>query len=209
MWNLPRPGIKSVSLALAGKFLTTGLPGKPLSHVLLKHSQIVFGLNVNVKWKHFTSKHKTMVFQKGKGLGNGLPSLTFLVLKMKKTETKKEIYPSPRRNNLSGKARPWGAWICVSHPLPPSSSPSPSLEWSPDLPISSVSWSLFRIKRWVLPSADLLILARYFDLLLCQAAYLKTLPLSTELQLFLRLPKIECLKELRNNRCSMALRYFV
>ena len=28
MWSLPRPGIKPVSLALAGEFLTTGPPGK-------------------------------------------------------------------------------------------------------------------------------------------------------------------------------------
>ena len=28
MWNLPGPGIESVSSALAGKFLTTGPPGK-------------------------------------------------------------------------------------------------------------------------------------------------------------------------------------
>ena len=29
MWDLPQPGIKSVSPALAGGFLATGLPGKP------------------------------------------------------------------------------------------------------------------------------------------------------------------------------------
>ena len=29
MWNLPRPGIKPVSPALAGGFLTTRPPGKP------------------------------------------------------------------------------------------------------------------------------------------------------------------------------------
>jgi len=28
MWNLPRPGIKPVSPALPGRFLTTGPPGK-------------------------------------------------------------------------------------------------------------------------------------------------------------------------------------
>ena len=28
MWNLPRPGIKPMSAALAGRFLTTGPPGK-------------------------------------------------------------------------------------------------------------------------------------------------------------------------------------
>ena len=29
MWDLPRPGIELVSLALQGRFLTTGPPGKP------------------------------------------------------------------------------------------------------------------------------------------------------------------------------------
>ena len=29
MWDLPRPGIETVSPALAGRFLTTGPPGKP------------------------------------------------------------------------------------------------------------------------------------------------------------------------------------
>ena len=29
MWDLPRPGIKPMSPALAGRFLTTGPPGKP------------------------------------------------------------------------------------------------------------------------------------------------------------------------------------
>ena len=28
MWDLPRSGIKPMSPALAGRFLTTGLPGK-------------------------------------------------------------------------------------------------------------------------------------------------------------------------------------
>ena len=31
MWNLPWPGLKPVSLALAGRFLTTAPPGKPQS----------------------------------------------------------------------------------------------------------------------------------------------------------------------------------
>ena len=30
MWDLPRPGLEPVSLALAGRFLTTVPPGKPL-----------------------------------------------------------------------------------------------------------------------------------------------------------------------------------
>ena len=32
MWNLPEPGIEPVSPAIAGRFLTTGLPGKPNCH---------------------------------------------------------------------------------------------------------------------------------------------------------------------------------
>ena len=31
MWDLPRPGLEPVSPALAGGFLTTGLPGKSLA----------------------------------------------------------------------------------------------------------------------------------------------------------------------------------
>ena len=34
MWDLPRPGLESVSPALAGRFSTTAPPGKPL-YVLL------------------------------------------------------------------------------------------------------------------------------------------------------------------------------
>ena len=30
MWDLPRPGLEPVSPALAGRFLTTAPPGKPL-----------------------------------------------------------------------------------------------------------------------------------------------------------------------------------
>ena len=35
MWDLPRPGIEPVSPALAGGFLTTSPPGKPLEEVVL------------------------------------------------------------------------------------------------------------------------------------------------------------------------------
>ena len=35
MWDLPRPGHKPVSPALAGRFSTTAPPGKPLAHFLL------------------------------------------------------------------------------------------------------------------------------------------------------------------------------
>ena len=31
MWDLPRPGLEPVSPALAGRFLTTAPPGKPLT----------------------------------------------------------------------------------------------------------------------------------------------------------------------------------
>ena len=37
MWDLPRPGLEPVSPALAGGFLTTAPPGKPLG-LLLKCS---------------------------------------------------------------------------------------------------------------------------------------------------------------------------
>ena len=33
MWNIPGPGIEPVSPAMAGGFLTTGLPGKSQSYV--------------------------------------------------------------------------------------------------------------------------------------------------------------------------------
>ena len=38
MWALPRPGIKPVSPALAGEFLTTGPPGKSSSILLAQPS---------------------------------------------------------------------------------------------------------------------------------------------------------------------------
>ena len=37
MWHLPGPGVEPVSLALAGGFLTTRLPGKP--HQVLKENK--------------------------------------------------------------------------------------------------------------------------------------------------------------------------
>ena len=35
MWDLRRPGLEPMSPALAGGFLTTAPPGKPLDHLLL------------------------------------------------------------------------------------------------------------------------------------------------------------------------------
>ena len=35
MWDLPRPGIKSMSPAPAGGFLTSGSPGKSIKYLLL------------------------------------------------------------------------------------------------------------------------------------------------------------------------------
>ena len=35
MWDLPRPGIKPMSPAFAGRFFTTKPPGKPLSIILI------------------------------------------------------------------------------------------------------------------------------------------------------------------------------
>ena len=37
MWDLPGPGLKPVSLALAGGFLTTAPPGKPELSKVLTH----------------------------------------------------------------------------------------------------------------------------------------------------------------------------
>ena len=36
-WDLPRPGLEPVSPALAGRFLTTAPPGKPLNICCLRH----------------------------------------------------------------------------------------------------------------------------------------------------------------------------
>ena len=45
MWDLPRPGLKPVSPALAGGFLTTAPPGKP--HMLFLSSTLnPFGLKL-------------------------------------------------------------------------------------------------------------------------------------------------------------------
>ena len=40
MWDLPRPGLEPMSLALAGRFSTTAPPGKPVS-VLFKAPQLL------------------------------------------------------------------------------------------------------------------------------------------------------------------------
>ena len=39
MWDLPKSGLELVSLALQGRFSTTGLPGKP-QHLLSKSFQL-------------------------------------------------------------------------------------------------------------------------------------------------------------------------
>ena len=39
MWDLPGPGLEPVSPALAGRFLTTAPPGKPLPEVILKDAK--------------------------------------------------------------------------------------------------------------------------------------------------------------------------
>ena len=48
MWNLPRPGIKSVSPALAGRFLTTAPSGK--SRLIGFFSSMLFSLHVVFFW---------------------------------------------------------------------------------------------------------------------------------------------------------------
>ena len=45
MWDLPRPGLKPVSPALAGRFSTTVPPGKPMT-VLLLSFQFGFPLHL-------------------------------------------------------------------------------------------------------------------------------------------------------------------
>ena len=48
MWDLPRPGIEPVSLALQGGFLTTGPPGKPLLYPwCFNHSEVCFVFSFN------------------------------------------------------------------------------------------------------------------------------------------------------------------
>ena len=41
MWNLPRPGFESVSPALVGGFLTTGLPGKSKEICFLPNKLVI------------------------------------------------------------------------------------------------------------------------------------------------------------------------
>jgi len=43
MWDVPRPGIEPVAPASAGRFLTTELPGKPVTGFLkdvIKHAVV-------------------------------------------------------------------------------------------------------------------------------------------------------------------------
>ena len=42
MWDLPGPGIKPVSSALAGRFLTTAPPGKSLDGLLRFTNQMIY-----------------------------------------------------------------------------------------------------------------------------------------------------------------------
>ena len=42
MWDLPRPGLEPVSLALAGRLSTTAPPGKPNFFIIIKYLFIVF-----------------------------------------------------------------------------------------------------------------------------------------------------------------------
>ena len=44
MWDLPGPGLKPVSPALAGGFLTTAPPGKPHTHFFYLLSEAAFML---------------------------------------------------------------------------------------------------------------------------------------------------------------------
>ena len=56
MWNLPRPGIESLSPALAGWFLTTEPWGEPYKHVL------IYGISVGAR-KQVCSTRKVVIFR--------------------------------------------------------------------------------------------------------------------------------------------------
>ena len=43
MWDLPRPGLEPMSPALAGGFLTTAPPGKPLDLFLFDNPKVSVG----------------------------------------------------------------------------------------------------------------------------------------------------------------------
>ena len=45
MWNLPRPGFESVSPALVGGFLTTGLPGKSKEICFLPNKLVIMTIS--------------------------------------------------------------------------------------------------------------------------------------------------------------------
>ena len=48
MWDLPRPGIEPVSLALAGGFSTTAPPGKPLPKLIYRFNTISTKLSARI-----------------------------------------------------------------------------------------------------------------------------------------------------------------
>ena len=48
MWDLPRPGLKPVSPALAGRFSTTAPPGKPCFHFLVIMNNAVENIPMQV-----------------------------------------------------------------------------------------------------------------------------------------------------------------
>ena len=58
MWNLPRPGIKLLSLALAGRFLTTGPPGTSLSRNLLHGYMSDYGYRTHDQEQSIKRKQK-------------------------------------------------------------------------------------------------------------------------------------------------------
>ena len=53
MWDLPRPGLESVCPALASRFSTTALPGKPLHpflQIFVSFSNILTFLQMNITY---------------------------------------------------------------------------------------------------------------------------------------------------------------
>ena len=49
MWDLPGPGLEPVSPALAGGFVTTVPPGKPLSRFLKKKKEVIDNIEIKKK----------------------------------------------------------------------------------------------------------------------------------------------------------------
>ena len=71
LWNLPGPGIKPVSAAFTGRFLTSGPPGKSLTLIIMKYPLLLelmlFVLKYTLCWRR--QWHPTPVLLPGKSHG--------------------------------------------------------------------------------------------------------------------------------------------